>query len=89
MSDTLFVKNTIQRVGFTVIDGVKVLQHTCSIESDNPEKMRVVTTKLNEEMYKNNRNACRADIAEFEDGSYLMQEEILANVTAPTPEASE
>lgn len=75
---TLSYKDTIQRVGYTVIDGIKVVQYSCIIPSDNPKDMRIGITKLNPQMYKDNRDICRADYAEFEDAAYKLQEEFMA-----------
>lgn len=80
MTETLQIKDTIQRVGYTVIDGVKVVQHTCTITSDNPTEMRVGMVKLNTELYKTNRATCRDDYAVFEDAAYALQEELLAKM---------
>lgn len=77
MSNTLVYKDTIQRIGHTVIDGVKVVQHTCTIDSENPQEMRVAMVKMNAELYKDNRETCRADFAEFEDAAYALQEELI------------
>ena len=74
MSQTLAFKDSIRRVGLTVIEGVKVVQYDCTIPCDNPSGMRIVTTKLNEELYKANRDICRADMAAFEDAAYALQE---------------
>lgn len=82
MTDTLTYKDTIQRVGHTVIDGVKVVQHSCTISSDDPSNMRVTMTKLNSELYKANRDVCRSDFAVFEDAAYTLQEELLAKQEA-------
>lgn len=80
---TLITKDTIQRVGYTVIDGVKIVQYNAVIDATKPQEMRIITSKLNEEMYKANRVACRADLAAFEDAVYVLQEEYIAkmNVT--------
>ena len=78
MTETLTYKDTIQRVGYTVIDNVKVVQHTCTIESDNPQNMRVSMVKMDAEMYKANRETCRDDFAVFEDSAYALQEELIA-----------
>lgn len=78
MSGTLTYKDTIQRVGYTVIDGVKVVQHTCTISSDNPTEMRVTMVKMDTELYKANRDICRDDFAIFEDAAYALQEELIA-----------
>lgn len=80
MSNTLSHKDTIQRVGYTIIDGVKVVQYTCIIPADKPQEMRLGISKLDVEMYKANREICRADYAEFEDTAYQLQEEYLAKI---------
>lgn len=74
MTNTLSYKDTIQRVGYTVIDGVKVVQYTCIIPVDKPSDMRISIMKLNPEMYKQHRDICRADYAAFEDAAYALQE---------------
>lgn len=78
MTETLTYKDTIQRVGYTTIDGVKVVQHACTIDSENPQEMRVTMVKLNTELYKANRDVCRTDFAVFEDAAYKLQEELIA-----------
>lgn len=79
MPNTMTYTDTINRVGYTVINGVKVVQHTCVISADDPQNMRVLTTKLDKELYKANREICRADIAEFEDACYKLQESYLSS----------
>ena len=80
MANTLIYKDTIQRVGYTVIDDVKVVQYTCIIPTDAPQDMRIGITKLNPDMYKAHRDQCRADYATFEDAAYQLQEECLAKL---------
>lgn len=82
MTDTLSYKDTIQRVGYTTIDGVKVVQHTCTISSENPEEMRVSMVKLNADLYKDNRETCRNDFAVFEDAAYVLQAELIEKANA-------
>lgn len=82
MTETLTYKDMIQRVGYTTIDGVKVVQHTCVIDSANPQDMRVSMVKMDAEMYKTNREACRDDFAVFEDAAYQLQEELIAKLEA-------
>lgn len=82
MTDTLSYKDTIQRVGYTTIDGVKVVQHTCTISSENPEEMRVSMVKLNADLYKDNRETCRNDFAVFEDAAYELQAELIEKANA-------
>lgn len=82
MDNTLSYKDTVQRTGFTIIDGIKVVQYTCVIPSDKPQEMRIGITKLDVDMYKTHRNICRADYAKFEDAAYQLQEEYLAKLEA-------
>ena len=77
--DTLSYKDTLQRTGYTVIDGVRVCQYTCIIPMSKPEEMRLGITKLNPDLYKANREICRADYAAFEDAAYQLQEKIIEN----------
>ena len=80
MENTLSYKDTIQRVGYTVIDNVRVVQYTCIIPVDAPQDMRIAITKLNMDMYKEHRDQCRADYATFEDEAYKLQEEFMAKM---------
>lgn len=81
MSNTLIVQDTINRLGYTIIDGIKVVQYNCVIPSDNPDEMKIITSKLNNEMYKQHRVTCRADLADFEDAAYELQDTYIAKIT--------
>lgn len=78
MSETLTWKDSITRTGYTEIDGKKVMQHVCSISADAPENMTVNSVKMDKELYKANREICRADAAEFEDAAYALQEQYMS-----------
>lgn len=78
MSETLSYKDTITRVGYTTINGERIMQYSMTINADNPEEMTLSNVKLNKEAYKSNRDICRADLAEFEDAAYLLQEQYVA-----------
>lgn len=80
MENTLIFKDTIQRVGYTIIDGVKVVQYTCVIPCDKPKDMRIGITKMNVDMYKEHRDICRSDYAAFEDAAYQLQDEYIAKI---------
>lgn len=80
MSDTLTCTEFIQRIGYTVIDGVRVVQHTCVIPTNNPKGMRISMTKLNADLYEMYRDVCRADFAIFEDSAYQLRDEYLAKM---------
>lgn len=75
MTETLVYTDTIQRVGHTIIDGVKVVQHTCVIPLADPKAMRVSMVKLEPDMYREHRDICRRDFAAFEDAAFQLQEE--------------
>lgn len=77
---TLSYKDTIQRVGYTTVDGIKIVQYTCVIPVDAPQNMRIGITKLDTDMYKVHRDICRADYADFEDAAYQLQEEYMAKI---------
>jgi hypothetical protein len=79
---TLITKDTIQRLGYTVIGNKRIVQYQCVIAADDPTDMRIVTTKLDEKLYKENRDICRADLAAFEDAAYKLQEEYIAKMEA-------
>lgn len=80
MSETLTCAEFIQRIGYTVVDGVRVVQHTCVIPMDNPKGMRISMTKLNADLYEVNRDVCRSDFAIFEDAAYQLRDEYLAKI---------
>lgn len=82
MSSTLTYKDSIERTGYSVIDGVKVVQYTMTIPSDNPDNMKIIRSILDKDLYKANRETCRADFAAFEDEAYLLQDEYLAKVNS-------
>ena len=46
MSNTLTFTDTINRVGYTIIDGVKVVKHSCVRPLNNPQGMRISMTKM-------------------------------------------
>lgn len=92
------LKNQIRKITLTansvvtVTDGgstkeVAVEGYTCSIDSNNPEKMNVSKYYVNEEakeLYKANRSICRADYAAFEDAAYALQDEMIAGKATGT-----
>lgn len=73
MDKTLTYADTINRIGFTVINDVKVVQYTCNIPTDNPGNMRVHDVILDRELYKANLDTCLADMVEFTKAAYELQ----------------
>lgn len=81
MESSLIYSDVINRVGYTVIDGVKIVQYSCLIPLDNPQGMRISMTKMNADLYKANRDVCRADFAKFEDAAYELQEAYISKTS--------
>lgn len=55
-----------------------VCEYSALIDSDNKEKAIINQRKVNEELYKANRAAIRAEYAEFEDYVYARQGQLIA-----------
>ena len=81
MEPTLTYTDVVNRVGYTTIGGVKVVQYSCSFPLSNPRDMRITSTRMNPELYKANRDICRADLAKFEDSAYELQDEWIAKLS--------
>lgn len=81
MAKTLSYKDTIRRIGFTVIDDVKVVQYDCLMPTANPKDMKIVVLRLNEALYKANLITCKNDQAEFEEAARKLQETYLSMIS--------
>lgn len=77
---TLSYTETVQRTGYTIVNGLRIVQYTCVIQINDPTNMRIGIVKLDPVAYKAHRDVCRADFAEFEDAAYKLQEELLAKI---------
>lgn len=86
MTETLFIEESFRRIGYTIIDGVKVVQHSCVISCSKPKEMVVTMSKLNADLYKLHRGVCRDDFAVFEDAAYELQKEMLAKIEGEVSE---
>lgn len=73
----LTVIDTIQRTGYTVIEDKKIVQYLCVIPSDDPEGMKMTSTRLDPQAYKENHETCLAELAEFENMCYQLQDELI------------
>ena len=81
MSDTIIYNDVIQRSGYTIVDGVKIVQYVCTLPLSEPKAMRITSTRLDIELYKANREICRKDLAVFEDAAYQLQDEYIAKMS--------
>jgi hypothetical protein len=50
--------------------------YSASIDIDNPDKMTIGQVQKDKELYKDNRDECRADYADFEDMVFTKQEQL-------------
>ena len=73
----LRMSEKINITGESVIDEKVVCAFSAVIDPENPETMTVNQYHRDKEAYKENRVACRADFAEFEDYTYARQAEII------------
>lgn len=64
--------------GKSIIDNVEVCGYQAQIDESNPTNMSLSDWQINKELYKANRVDCRADLAEFEDYAYTIQDELIA-----------
>ena len=69
-------KTTIE--GESVIDGVIVQGYRAELNETNPENLVMSDWIVDQAAYKANRSAVRADLCEFEDTVFAMQDEMLA-----------
>lgn len=69
-------KNTIE--GESVIDGVIVQGYRAELNEANPENLVMSDWIVNQQLYKENRSAVRADLHEFEDTVFALQDELIA-----------
>ncbi len=60
--------------GESRINGVSAEGYRAEISSENPQDMTITSWQIDREVYKANRETCRADRAEFEDAAYELQE---------------
>lgn len=72
----LEVKQNITLNGVSKIDGVQVVYMTATISSDGGSSANVNETITNQELYNANKAQVRADIAEFKNKVYEVEDEL-------------
>ena len=72
----LETKNNITLNGRSKIDGVQVAYMSATISSDGGAGANVNKTITNQELYNANKVRVRADIAEFENKVYEVEDEL-------------
>jgi vacuolar-type H+-ATPase subunit H len=73
----LNIQKKVILTGKTMIDEKQVLGYQANIDSDNPINMTINRWATNKNLYKENRELCRKEEAEFEDAAYALQDEML------------
>lgn len=69
-------KRTVE--GESVIGGVIVQGYRAELSEENPENLILSDWIVDQTAYKANRSAVRADLHEFEDTVFTMQDELIA-----------
>lgn len=72
----LEVNKNITLTGISKIDGVQVAYVSASISTDGGNGANVNETITNQEVYNANKAQVRADIAEFKNKVYEMEDEL-------------
>lgn len=74
----LQIRKKITVEGESVVDGIVVQGYRAELNEDNPENLVMSDWIVNQALYKANRSAVRADLCEFEDTVFAIQDEMLA-----------
>lgn len=74
----LKMNEKINITGESVIDEKVVCAFSVVLDPENPEKITINNFQRDKEAYKEHREECRADFAEFEDYAYARQAALLA-----------
>ena len=72
----LEVNKNITLTGISKIDGVQAVYMTATISNDGGSGANVNETITNQEVYNANKAQVRADIAEFKNKVYEMEDEL-------------
>ncbi len=88
----LTVRKSITFNGESKIDGIVAEQYQATLNTENPRDMSMSSWQTDQQLYKKNREQCRADSAEFEDMAYEEQDRMIAEreqEQADTPDSDE
>jgi len=75
------VKKNIRITGNSEIDGNVIEGYQGEINSENPNEMTHTSWVANKVLYKENRDQCHKDRAEFENTIYKLQDQMLQDHT--------
>lgn len=77
----LNINKNITLNGVSLINGVQVVYMSATISSDGGSGANMNKSITNQELYNSNKAQVRADIAEFEQEVYKVEDELLAAKT--------
>lgn len=73
----LQISKNINLNGASIIEGVQVAYMSATISTEGGNGININKTIMNQELYSANRTQVRADIDEFEDEVYKIEDELL------------
>lgn len=73
----LQINKNINLNGVSVIDGVQVAYMNATISTEGNNGININKNIMNQELYSANKAQVRADIAEFEDAVYEVEDSLL------------
>lgn len=76
------IRKNITLTGMSQISGKNVAGYAATINSDEPEEMALNWYQVDKNAYKENREQCRKDQAEFEDYAFTVQDEMIKEKAA-------
>lgn len=74
------IKRSITLTADTTIDGVVVMRHSATINSENPEDISISHPVLRKPEYRDNRTAIMSDYMAFEDAAFQIQQELISDI---------
>ena len=78
----LKIRKKVMISGQSIIDGAEAAGFQAQVDTTTPEDMTMSNWQTNAQLYKENRDVCRADQAEFEDYAYSIQDRMIAELAA-------
>lgn len=75
----LNLEKSVTLIGASMINGVQAEGYTAKINSENPDDITFSNWQTDKKLYKENRDQCRKDSADFEDAAYAVQDEMISD----------
>lgn len=72
------VREVITITGESIVGDIAIESYRAELDFNNPKEMDLQTWIVAKELYKENREQCRKDKADFEELAFAEQEKILS-----------